>query len=68
MARSLQWGYYYHSLWGQLSTTGSNATEVAKWAASISVDVDNNQLQIIASETVDSVDSPSPQNFQGNAL
>ena len=33
VARSHQWRIYYHSLWGQLSTTCSNATEVAQWAA-----------------------------------
>ena len=33
MAKSTQWRIYYHSLWGQLTTTCSNATEVTKRAA-----------------------------------
>ena len=33
MARSPQWSIYYHSLYGQLSTTCSNAIEVAQWVA-----------------------------------
>ena len=33
IARTPQWRINYHSLWGQLSTAFSNATEVAQWAA-----------------------------------
>ena len=31
--RVLQWKIYYYSLGGQLSTTCTNATEVAQWVA-----------------------------------
>ena len=33
MARSLTVEIYYHIMWSQLSTTCSNATEVAQWKA-----------------------------------
>ena len=31
--RATQWRIYYHWMWGQLSTTWSNANVVAQWAA-----------------------------------
>ena len=52
-----QWRIDYHCLWGQLSTTCNNATEVAHWQ--LPVAVDHNQLQTMASETVDPIDRPS---------
>ena len=45
-----------HRLWGKLLTTCSNSTEVADWQLLVVVDL--SQLRIMASETVDIIDSP----------
>ena len=46
---------YYHHLWGELSTTCSNATDVAQWETPI-VTVNHRQLRIMASETIDPIE------------
>ena len=59
MARSHQEeDYYYHLLWGQLSTTCSDATEVAQWAAPSCSQPQ--QLRTMPSEKVDLIDWPLP--------
>ena len=58
MARSLQWRIYYHRMWGQLSTTFSNLLKEPN--GELLVAVSHNQLQIMASETVDPIDWSHP--------
>ena len=49
---------YEHRMWGQLSTTCSNVTEVAQWGAPVAVD--HSQPLTMASETIDPIDWPLP--------
>ena len=49
---------YYHRMWGQLSTTCINLLKYPNWE--LLVAVDHNQLQTIASETVDPIDWSHP--------
>ena len=58
MARSPQWKIYYHRMWGQLSTTCSNVLKQPN--GELLVAVNHNQLQTMASETVDPIDWSHP--------
>ena len=54
---------YYHRMWDQLSTTCSN---LLKWPnGELLVAVDHNQLQTMASETVDLIDWFHPLPYTG---
>ena len=64
MARSPQKIFCYHWLWGQLSTTFSNATEVSQWSTPSCSQ--HNQLRTIASETVDPIYWPLPPTLMGS--
>ena len=50
---------YYHRMWGQLSTTCSNALKQPN--GELLVAVNHNQLQTMASETVDPIDWSHPR-------
>ena len=53
-----QWRIYYHRMWGQLSTTCSNVLKQPNGEHQVAVN--HNQLRIIASEMVDSIDWSHP--------
>ena len=53
-----QWRIYYRRKWGQLSTTCSNALKQP--TGELLVAVNHNQLQTMASETVDPIDWSHP--------
>ena len=53
-----QWRIFYHRMWGQLSTTCSNVLKQP--TGELLVAVNHNQLQTMASETVDPIDWSHP--------
>ena len=56
--RKKQWRIYYHSLWGQLSTTAVKLLKQTN--CQLRVAVDHSQLRTMASEMVDPIDWPLP--------